>query len=209
MTDDTTRQRIEREIASNHVVLFMKGTKSSPQCGFSARVSSILQELGIDYKDIDVLADQALRDGIKSFSQWPTIPQLYVAGRFVGGCDIVSDLYSSGELQQLLDVDPVTAPNASITLSERAADELSRVALAEGEVLRLEIGADHEYDLFVEQGRSDDVEIMDKGVALRLRPSSAKRAGGLSIDYVERGVQAGFKIERQTSAPAERATSGR
>jgi monothiol glutaredoxin len=93
---------IRKTIASNDVVLFMKGNKNMPQCGFSAQVDHILRALGIDYKDINVLQDMSVRDGIKAFSNWPTIPQLYVKGEFVGGCDIVREMYSSGELQEML-----------------------------------------------------------------------------------------------------------
>jgi monothiol glutaredoxin len=93
-----------RKLVSDHdVVLFMKGNKSMAQCGFSHQVDAILQHLGVDYKDVNVLADMGIREGIKSFSNWPTIPQLYVKGEFQGGCDIVREMFQSGELQQLLD----------------------------------------------------------------------------------------------------------
>ena len=91
-----------KTIASNDVVLFMKGHKGMPQCGFSMQVDQILTLLGVDYKDINVLDDAAVRDGIKAFSNWPTIPQLYIKGEFVGGCDIVREMYEAGELQQML-----------------------------------------------------------------------------------------------------------
>ncbi|TPE48509.1 Grx4 family monothiol glutaredoxin [Amaricoccus solimangrovi] len=107
MTTETTTQtaahdQIRAEITANDVVLFMKGTASMPQCGFSSRVAGVLNYMGIAWKDVDVLADPAIRDGIKSFSDWPTIPQLYVKGEFVGGCDIVTEMTLSGELDQLL-----------------------------------------------------------------------------------------------------------
>src|SRR4026208_1145746 len=92
---------IRKAVASNDVVLFMKGTKSFPQCGFSAQVGQILGHMGVDYKDVNVLEDMGIREGIKSFSQWPTIPQLYVKGEFVGGCDIIREMFQAGELQQL------------------------------------------------------------------------------------------------------------
>ena len=99
---DETRDRIERAIGSDRVVLFMKGTREMPQCGFSARVVQILDRLLPSYTTVDVLADPAIRQGIKEFSRWPTIPQLYVAGEFVGGCDIVTEMFQSGELQELM-----------------------------------------------------------------------------------------------------------
>jgi monothiol glutaredoxin len=99
---NSVRQRIERQISEHDVVLFMKGTPVFPQCGFSSLVVQVLSHLGVKFKGIDVLSDPALRQGIKAFSDWPTVPQLYVKGEFVGGCDIVREMYESGELAQLL-----------------------------------------------------------------------------------------------------------
>jgi monothiol glutaredoxin len=93
---------IRKTIASNDVVLFMKGQKAMPQCGFSAQVAQILGLLGVSYKDVNVLDDMGVRDGIKAFSNWPTIPQLYVKGEFVGGCDIMREMYAAGELHDLI-----------------------------------------------------------------------------------------------------------
>ena len=98
----TTFDRIKQDIADNSVVLFMKGTPVFPQCGFSAAVVQILTHLGVKFKGIDVLADPEVRQGIKEFSSWPTIPQLYVKGEFVGGCDIVREMFEAGELGDFL-----------------------------------------------------------------------------------------------------------
>jgi monothiol glutaredoxin len=100
--DENTRKNIAQTIASDRVVLFMKGTREFPQCGFSARVVQMLDRLVPDYTTVDVLADASVRQGIKDFSNWPTIPQLYVAGEFVGGCDIVTEMFQSGELKTLM-----------------------------------------------------------------------------------------------------------
>jgi monothiol glutaredoxin len=94
-------QRIQSEIDGSPVMLFMKGTPMFPQCGFSARVVQILQHMGVPFASANVLEDMELREGIKQFSQWPTIPQLYVKGEFVGGCDIITEMYQSGELETL------------------------------------------------------------------------------------------------------------
>jgi monothiol glutaredoxin len=102
MTDPVVTDRIKQEITDNTVVLYMKGTPVFPQCGFSAAVVQILTHMGVKFKGIDVLADPALRQGIKDFSSWPTIPQLYVKGEFVGGCDIIREMFESGELKDLL-----------------------------------------------------------------------------------------------------------
>ena len=101
--DEGVKSRIEKEISSNEVVLFMKGTPVFPQCGFSSMVSQVLSHIGVEFKGVDVLSEPTLRDGIKSFSDWPTIPQLYVKGEFIGGCDIIKEMYENGELQELFD----------------------------------------------------------------------------------------------------------
>lgn len=94
--------QVRKEISDNDVVLYMKGTAVFPQCGFSAAVVQILSELGVSFKDINVLEDNIIREAIKEFTQWPTIPQLYIKGEFIGGCDIIREMYESGELQQIL-----------------------------------------------------------------------------------------------------------
>lgn len=105
MSDAKTQ--IDETVKANDVVLFMKGTKTMPQCGFSSRVAGVLNYMGVDFADVNVLADDALRQGIKDFSDWPTIPQLYVKGEFVGGCDIITEMTLSGELDQLFDANGV------------------------------------------------------------------------------------------------------
>ena len=102
MSEQAVHDWIRKQIAANDVVLFMKGTKAMPQCGFSGQLVQILQYLGVDYKDVNVLEDMGIREGIKSFTQWPTIPQLYVKGEFVGGCDIIREMFQAGELQSLM-----------------------------------------------------------------------------------------------------------
>jgi monothiol glutaredoxin len=99
---DPSHAKIKTDVESHDVVLFMKGTKAMPQCGFSSRVAGVLNYMGVSFKDVNVLADPGVRDGIKTFSDWPTIPQLYVKGEFVGGCDIVTEMVLSGEMDQLL-----------------------------------------------------------------------------------------------------------
>ena len=102
MSDNPTFDRIRQDISSNDVVLYMKGTPVFPQCGFSAAVVQVLSHLGVPFKGIDILADPELREGIKVFSNWPTIPQLYVKGEFVGGCDIIREMFETGELTEHL-----------------------------------------------------------------------------------------------------------
>lgn len=112
MLDQVTKDRISSEIAGNDVVLFMKGSAIFPQCGFSATAVQILSHLDVKFKGIDVLSDPAVREGIKEFSQWPTIPQLYVKGEFVGGCDIMREMFETGELQEIFDQKQVARASA-------------------------------------------------------------------------------------------------
>ena len=102
MSENPVNDRIQQEIDDQPVVLFMKGTPVFPQCGFSAAVVQVLTLLGVQFKGVDVLSDPQIRDGIKDFSDWPTIPQLYVKGEFVGGCDIIREMFENGELKQVL-----------------------------------------------------------------------------------------------------------
>ena len=113
----TAIDQIKETITSNDVVLFMKGTKDMPQCGFSSRVAGVLNFMGVTFKDVNVLEDQDVRQGIKDFSEWPTIPQLYFKGEFVGGCDIVTEMTLSGELDQLLE-------DKAIAFNKDAADQI-------------------------------------------------------------------------------------
>jgi monothiol glutaredoxin len=107
MASNIVFDRIKQDVTSNPVVLYMKGTPVFPQCGFSAAVVQILTELGVKFKGVDVLTDPEIRQGIKEFSSWPTIPQLYVKGEFVGGCDIIREMAETGELKQLLETNGV------------------------------------------------------------------------------------------------------
>ena len=117
MLDDATKERIEQDIKSEDVVLYMKGTPVFPQCGFSAAVVGVLTHLNVPFRGINVLEDDSVREGIKSFSDWPTIPQLYVKGEFVGGCDIIVEMALSGELDELLD-------SKNIAFDKEASDKI-------------------------------------------------------------------------------------
>jgi monothiol glutaredoxin len=107
MSDNPIIERIKQDLSSNDVVLYMKGTPVFPQCGFSAAVVQVLTHLGIPFKGIDILADPELREGVKVFSSWPTIPQLYVKGEFIGGCDIVREMFETGELIEFLNTNGI------------------------------------------------------------------------------------------------------
>ena len=113
----TAEDQIKTTVEGNDVVLFMKGNKMMPQCGFSSRVAGVLNFMGVEYQDVNVLEDDGIRQGIKDFSDWPTIPQLYVKGEFVGGCDIITEMTLSGELDQMFD-------DKGITYNKEAADQI-------------------------------------------------------------------------------------
>lgn len=113
----SAEDQIRETVTSNDVVLYMKGTKTMPQCGFSSRVAGVLNFMGVDYADVNVLADEAIRQGIKDYSDWPTIPQLYVKGEFVGGCDIITEMTLSGELDQLF-------ATKGVSFDKEAADKI-------------------------------------------------------------------------------------
>ena len=112
MLDQVTKDRISQEVSGNDVVLFMKGSAVFPQCGFSATVVQILSHLDVKFKSVDVLSDPAIREGIKECSQWPTIPQLYVKGEFIGGCDIIREMFETGELQETFEAKQVARASA-------------------------------------------------------------------------------------------------
>lgn len=200
LPDDLSR-RIADLIASDEVVLFMKGTRFRPACGFSAAVVEVLDSLVPRYTGVDVLADPELREGIKAYSSWPTIPQLYVRGEFVGGADIVREMYASGELAGVIGAPEVPAPR--VRVSPRAAAVL-REAAAEagaGEVIRVGVSPRFEHGLAIEPRQPGDLVVEVEGVTLAFDRMSAARAEGLSFDYVEREGEAGFVIENPNAPP--------
>lgn len=204
MSDQAAHQRITDELRANRVVLFMKGTALEPRCGFSARVGSILRELGVTYRDIDVLADPSIRDEIKAYSDWPTLPQLYVDGRFIGGCDIVTDLYRSGELHQILGLEqPKGVQAPAVTITERAAAEVRKASGPDLQKLRLGVGPRGEYELYFDHARVDDVEIADRGIELLVDRSNVDKVDGLTIDFEQDDLRAGFRIERASRNSVE------
>jgi monothiol glutaredoxin len=200
--DTTVKKQIEDLIQKHRVVLFMKGSKSFPQCGFSSAVVAILKDVGVPFETANVLTDPGLRDGIKEFSDWPTIPQLYIDGQFVGGCDIIREMHANGDLQKTLGVkvEPVKPP--TITISDTAAKAFNDAIEPGEDRLRLEIDASFRVDLFFAPPKAGDIEVKANGLTILLDAGSARRADGVSIDYVDGPDGAGFKIENP-NAPAQ------
>jgi monothiol glutaredoxin len=199
-------QRIESILQSDRVVLFMKGTRQQPRCGFSATVVEMLDELLPSYATVDVLADPEIREGIKVWADWPTIPQLYIGGELVGGADITKDLYASGELHRLLGVEKAAPKPVTVTITPAAAAVLKDARdqePAEHRFLRLGVNARFQHSLSFGPGLAGDVACESGGIAIRLDPQSAKRADGVVIDFVT-APQSGFRIENPNEPPRVR-----
>jgi monothiol glutaredoxin len=201
--NEQTRKQISDIIGSDDVVLFMKGNRNFPQCGFSARVVQILDGIVPEYTTVNVLADPAIRQGIKDYSNWPTIPQLYVRGEFIGGCDIVTELHQSGELVGTLGVELEEVAPPEITVTDAAAKAL-REALAEADpddVIHISISARFEHGLDMGPAVDTAVTLEANGIGICIDRVSAKRANGMVIDFVERAEGAGFKIDNPNAPP--------
>jgi monothiol glutaredoxin len=181
-----TRTRIAQLVESNSVMLFMKGTPDAPQCGFSATVVGILGSLIPDFASADVLADPDLRSGIKEFSDWPTVPQLYVNGEFLGGADIVQEMYGNGELHQALGV-PVPEPvDPVLQVTEQAAVLLEQArGQAPHREIAIKIDAQFRYQMGFAPPQLGDVSVTVGELTFVLDQASARRADGMRIETVE------------------------
>ena len=195
--DEAARERLEAMIGVHEVTLFMKGTRQQPQCGFSNTVVQILDTLIPEYQTVDVLADPAVRENIKVYSSWPTIPQLYVKGEFVGGCDIIQELFQSGELAEQLGVQLPEAGDVALTITPTAAERLQQAIEQQGgpgRDLHLSIDARFQANLFLGPSGGEDLAVESGGVTLRMDRVSASRANGLTIDVVDTPQGPGFKV---------------
>ncbi|MDI3262829.1 MAG: Grx4 family monothiol glutaredoxin [Fulvimonas sp.] len=183
--DEATRERIRSLLETHRVVLFMKGTRQQPMCGFSAAVVQVLDEVLPDYHMVNVLEDPALREGIKRYGDWPTIPQLYVEGELVGGADIVRQLYASGELHALFGLAPPDRTPPTITITDRAAQAIREgTREADGMALHLSIDANRQARFELAPAGEYDIVTVSNGIEVHLDPGSARRAQGIVIDWV-------------------------
>lgn len=193
--DDATRERIRSLLESDRVVLFMKGERGAPQCGFSATVVRILDQMLPDYTTVDVLADPAVREGIKIHSSWPTIPQLYVQGEFVGGCDIVQEMHAEGSLFETLGVEAPEPGAPSVELTPAAAQAFGALLeQAEGQALHLRLDARNRAGLWLGPEEAGEQVVESQGVRLHMDPSTAARAQGLRIDAESTPEGPAFRI---------------
>jgi monothiol glutaredoxin len=181
------QQRIEDLVQNNRVMLFMKGNREQPQCGFSAQVVQILDELLPDYQTFDVFSDASVREGIKEFSNWPTLPQLYIQGEFVGGCDIVREMYESGELHTALGFsqEPLKTPTIHVTDTAAKAIRNAQRGQDGDAALHLAVDARFQYRLGFGPRDPGQIEVEANGLRILLTPASARRADGLTIDAAE------------------------
>ena len=195
--DPQVRTKIEQLVTSDPVVLFMKGTRSFPQCGFSASCVNILNTLIPKYQTVNVLTDPEVRGGMKEYSDWPTFPQLFIQGEFVGGADIVKQMFESGDLEKKLGTLVAPAKPVVVTVSPRAAAELG-AALKDGspgDVIHLTITAGWEHQLDLGPKESSHVTVDAGGITVQLDRASAAKADGVTIDFLEDATGAGFKID--------------
>ena len=201
--DPVLRQRIDTLLQSNHVVLFMKGSPDAPRCGFSAKASSILSSLVPAYATVDVLEDADIREGIKLYGSWPTIPQLYVDRELIGGSDIIDEMLSSGELHSVLGLPAPdrTPPRLHVTPAALAAIHKAMADTPAGVGLHLAVGADFESQFQLKPVSGREIVAEADGLRVHLDPVSAQRANGIVIDWVEDVQGAGLSV-RNPNKPA-------
>jgi monothiol glutaredoxin len=210
--DPALRSRIESLLQSNRVVLFMKGQPNMPQCGFSAKAVGALGALGVDYAHVNVLADQDIREGIKAYGDWPTIPQLYIDGELVGGSDIIEQMSNSGELATMLGLEAPDRTPPKITVTPAAVEMLRNAVedAGEGAALALSINAQYQPNFQLAQYDANAIAAESNGIRIQFDLASARRADGVTIDWVDDIRGKGLAIDNpnapkpvQTLSPKE------
>jgi len=202
--DEGIRGSIEALLNAHSVLLFMKGTRAQPQCGFSAATVNILDMFASEYETVDVLADAALREGIKTYAQWPTVPQLYVNGELIGGCDIVTELFESGELFDVLGLKLPARTVPKIKFSDKAAAAVRDALDQQPDEMSLHIRIDARWQTHLELAppKAHEIHADADGIAVRMDPSTAQRANGLLVDVVETLQGSRFTFENPNAPPA-------
>jgi monothiol glutaredoxin len=204
--DPATQQRIEQLISSNEVLLFMKGNRNAPQCGFSATVCGILDGLLPEYSTLDVLSDPEVREGIKEYSSWPTVPQLYVRGEFVGGCDIIQEMASAGELPEALGLKaPELSEPPKLTVTDAAVRALREASagMPEGSALHLGVDAKFQNKLYFAPVSEGTIAVESNGLTVQIDPFSATRANGATIDAADSPDGPAFRIDNPNAQTGE------
>ncbi len=191
------RERIEQQIASHDVVLYMKGTPKMPQCGFSAKTAGMLDSLlSGDYAAFNVLEDQDVREGIKVFGNWPTIPQLYIRGELVGGCDIVTEMFNAGELHEMLGLEKPDRTPPEIHITDKAADKIREFLDAyPDQYLHFSITSDWNAQFNIGPRQGHEIETESAGLKVLMDLATAQRARGAKIDWVESVQGEGLSLD--------------
>ncbi len=193
--DTDLRERIDQQVNSARVVLYMKGSPRQPMCGFSAKTAGILDSMLDDYVTFDVLQDEAIREGIKVYGQWPTIPQLYIDGELVGGCDIVTDMFNSGELHDMLGVEKPDRTPPEITITPKAAEKIQEaMAGHQGIALHLQVDPNFQARFQLAPAEGSEIATEAGGIRVLFDVASAQRARGAAIDWVETVQGEGLSI---------------
>ena len=200
---EVTRESIEALLNAHSVLLFMKGTRDHPQCGFSAATVKILDMFDLEYETIDVLSDTTLREGIKTYGQWPTVPQLYINGELIGGCDIVTELFESGELFDLLGLKPPARTVPKIAFSDKAAVAVRHALDQQSDEMSLHVRIDARWrtDLELAPNKAHEIRADANGIAVLMDPSTAQRANDLFVDVEETLQGSGFTFENPNAPP--------
>ena len=201
--DPALRARIDALLAANPVVLFLKGTPDAPQCGFSAKTAAAMDATGADYAHVNVLADPEIREGIKVYGDWPTIPQLYIRGELVGGCDIVTQMAASGELHAALGLPAPDRTPPSITITPAAAQMLKQALDNAGPGYALQIEIDRGFNARLQLAERDDTAISteSEGIRAQFDLVSAQRARGMKIDWADDARGKGLVIDNPNAPP--------
>ncbi len=201
--DPALRARIETVLSAHPVVLFLKGDPSAPQCGFSARAVASLDAAGAEYAHVNVLADPEIRDGIKVFGDWPTIPQLYIHGELLGGADIISQMAGSGELHAALGLPPPDRTSPQITITPAAAQMLKKALDDADPDYALQIEIDRGFNARLQLAERDDSAIVaeSEGIRAQFDLVSAKRARGMKIDWADDVRGKGLVIDNPNAPP--------
>ena len=204
--DPTVRARIESLLAANSVVLFMKGNPNAPQCGFSSKAVGALDAAGADYAHVDVLSDAEIREGIKAYGDWPTIPQLYIGGELVGGSDIILQMAGSGELHAALGLPAPDRTPPEITITDAAAQLLRKAIDDAGDGYALQIDIDKGFNARLQLAPHDDAAIASDSAGIRAQFDllSAQRARGLVIDWADDERGKGLVIDNPNAPPKVR-----
>jgi monothiol glutaredoxin len=193
-TSNPVDARIRELVGSSKIFLFMKGSRNFPQCGFSGAVVGVLDELGIPYETCDVIKDPEIRQGIKTFSDWPTIPQLYIDQEFVGGSDIIRQMHAKGELHKMLGVKVEEVEPPTITVTDNAKAAIEQAMEGETGVLRVMISPSFQYQMGFGPAEDGGFAVESNGVTVHIDRGSAKRANGMTLDFQD-GPSGGVMID--------------